>query len=110
LGQKTRVIILQSDKLLNAGVQSLLSTRPDVEVIGVAHSNESYASILDRTQPDIVIMDEHMICANVSAYLAILRDYPDLRTIVLRLGDNQMHVYDKRIVEVEHLGDFLELL
>jgi hypothetical protein len=105
LSQLTRVVILQSDKLLNAGVQSLLSTKADVEVIGIAHSDESYASILERTQPDIVIMDENVLCANMSAYL-----YPEMRTIVLSLGDNQMQVYDRRIIEVDHLNDFLDLL
>jgi hypothetical protein len=55
-------------------------------------------------------MDENVLCANMSAYLAILRNYPEMRTIVLSLGDNQMQVYDRRIIEVDHLNDFLDLL
>lgn len=110
MGQRTRIVILQSEKLLTASVQSLLSKKENVDLIAVRHSDESFASILKRTQPDIVIMGEQIICDNMSNYLEILKEYPDVRTIVLRLGDNQMHVYDKRIVQVERLNDFFDQL
>lgn len=55
-----RILLIDDHKLLMEGVRSLISTRKDMTVVGMAGSGEEGLRLAARTQPHIVIMDISM--------------------------------------------------
>ena len=64
----------------------------------------------DVLQPDIVILEEELLAANISAVVKLADRHPKLRLIVFSLSDNTLNVFDKQSVQVRQVNDFLELL
>lgn len=47
---------------------------------------------------------------NMSAFVSFTDHHPNLRLIVLRQSENKVHIFDKHMVEVRQVSDFLKLL
>lgn len=105
---KRRVIVLETEKLLSAGISSLLSTNGKMEVIGLTFEEEKFNEAVNHFKPEVVIVDEQVLDENLNAYSAILKNYPKVRTIVMNTGANSLQICDKELIQVEHLDDFLE--
>lgn len=105
---KRRVIVLETEKLLSAGISSLLSTNGKMEVIGLTFEEEKFNEAVNHFKPEVVIVDEQVLDEHLNAYSAILKNYPKVRTIVMNTGANSLQICDKELIQVEHLDDFLE--
>ena len=103
-----RVIVVESEKLLSAGIYSLLSSKDHYDVSGVIMREENFSDVFARVQPHILILDEATLSQYLTTYMAFTKNYPKLRTVVLSLGTNNMQVYDKQIVQIQNLNDFME--
>jgi len=95
--------------LLAASIVSLLASRSEFDV-----TNSTFASlaIMDEPnspQPDIVILEKAHLMANMSAVVKLADRHPNLRLIIFGLSDNTLQVFDKQMVEVRQVSDFLEL-
>ena len=64
----------------------------------------------DSPQPDVVILEEELLATNISAVVDLVDRYPNLRLIVFGLSDTKVQVFDKQMVQVGQVSDFLELL
>ena len=102
-----RVIVVESEKLLSAGIYSLLSSKDHYDVSGVIMREGNFSDVFDRVQPHILILDEVTLDQYMTTYMSFTKNYPRLRTIVLSLGTNNMRVYDKQIIQVQNLDDFM---
>jgi len=106
-----RVLILRNHLLMNAGLQSLLSGQESLEVIGKdTHDREELFRFIDRTQPDVIIVDEDFLFPNLAELLRFLQRYPKKRTIIISLEGNQIQVYDTMQIQLRQLSDFLAVL
>jgi DNA-binding NarL/FixJ family response regulator len=109
--RKKKVMVLETTLLLSAGVFSLLTGQAHLNVISLSFDNEDELFWgLENAQPDVIVMDDLTMKANLLELLTYLSDYPTVRTIVVRLGENQIDVCDKRQIQVSHLNDFLALV
>lgn len=61
-------------------------------------------------QPDVVILDEGLLAANISDIVKLADCHPSLRLIVYRLNDGRVQIFDEQMVQVRHFSDFLRLL
>lgn len=106
-----RIIILVSDDLLSAGVESFLSNQEQFDVFSIENKvpKDIFQAILD-IQPDVIIMDQNNRMINFSELLADLETMPRVRTIVLNLSDNQIQVCERNRIEIHQLSDFLSIL
>ena len=104
---RKRVIVVESEKLLSAGVYSLLSVNGHLEVEGVILEEQNFLDAVKRFQPDVVIMDESILAQHIQGYMTFLKEFPRMRTIVLNLGTNSVQVCDQQLIHVEHFDDFL---
>ena len=55
-----RVLIVDDDPLLRAGLQLMLGGAPDIRVVGEAGDGSGVQSLIDRLSPDVVLMDIRM--------------------------------------------------
>jgi DNA-binding NarL/FixJ family response regulator len=104
---RKRVIVVESENLLNAGIYSLLSANGHLDVIGVTSKDENFFDVFDRVKPHIIILDEKTMSRNMTAYMLFTKNYPRLRTIVLSLGTNNVQVCDKQVVHIQNFDDFM---
>jgi YesN/AraC family two-component response regulator len=56
----TRVLIVDDQDLMRAGLRMILEAEPDIEVVGEAADGVEAVEIVKLSRPDIVLMDIRM--------------------------------------------------
>lgn len=107
---RKQVLILESEKLLAAGIVSLLASRADLDVAQTTVSSLSSLAESDCLQPEVIILEEALLAENISAVVKMADRQPKLRLIVFRLSDDKVQVFDKQMMQVGQVSDFLELI
>jgi DNA-binding NarL/FixJ family response regulator len=78
------LVVVDDHDLFRAGLASLLSSQPDIEVIGQASGGRKGVQLVDELRPDVVLMDLHMPdLTGQDATRAILECQPRTRVIAL---------------------------
>ena len=89
-----RVVIADDQALFREGLRTLLSTRAEVEVVGEAANGEEAISLVDRLQPDVVLMDLRMPIMDGIGATAHLRDrWPAIPILVLTTFDDDASLF-----------------
>ena len=90
-----RVLICDDQAIVCEGLQAILSTAPDIEVVGVANDGAQAVAMISETQPDVVLMDLKMPVMNgVQATRRIRDQHPKVRVLVLTTYDADEWVFD----------------
>ncbi len=94
-----RVVIVDDQALVRAGFAMILSTEPDIEVVGEAASGVEAIAVSRKTRPDVILMDIRMPeMDGITATREIRADTPqDLdcpRILILTTFDLDDYVYD----------------
>jgi NarL family two-component system response regulator LiaR len=90
-----RVLICDDQVIVCEGLQAILSTVRDIEVVGIANDGAQAVDMIPETQPDIVLMDLKMPVMNgVQATRLIQERYPAVRVLVLTTYDADEWVFD----------------
>ncbi|WP_246171787.1 response regulator [Microbacterium oryzae] len=83
-----RVVIVDDDAYVRAGLTLLLGTDPGIVVVGEAADGLSAAAAIETTDPDVVLMDIRMPrCDGIAATRRELDRDPDLAIIILTTFD-----------------------
>lgn len=79
-----RVLIVDDQTVVREGLAAILSTDPEVEVVGLAANGQQALDLLPEAQPDVVLMDLKMPVLNgVQATRHLRQKYPHIRILVL---------------------------
>jgi DNA-binding NarL/FixJ family response regulator len=79
-----RVLIVDDQTVVREGLAAILSTEPEIQVVGLAADGQDALDVIAQTQPHVVLMDLKMPVMNgVQATQRIHRDYPNIRVLVL---------------------------
>ena len=90
-----RVLIVDDQMVVCEGLQAILSTAPDVEVLGSAANGEEAVEMVERLLPDVVLMDLKMPVMNgAQATREILSRFPAVKVLVLTTYDFDDWVFD----------------
>jgi DNA-binding NarL/FixJ family response regulator len=90
-----RVLICDDQAIVCEGLQAILSTAQDIEVVGTANDGAQAAEMVAEVQPDVVLMDLKMPVMNgVQATRLIQEKNPHVRVLVLTTYDADEWVFD----------------
>jgi DNA-binding NarL/FixJ family response regulator len=92
----TTVVLIDDQALVRAGLRTLLERDPDINVVGEADNGRSGIALVEKTRPDVVLMDIRMpVMDGIEATLQIVQraDFSRTRVIVLTTFDEDEHIY-----------------
>jgi len=88
VGPPIRVVIVDDDALVRAGLAMLLGGGHGLKVVGEAADGVAAGAVIARTAPDVVLMDIRMpVCDGITATAREVARRPDLPVIVLTTFD-----------------------
>jgi DNA-binding NarL/FixJ family response regulator len=89
-----RVLIADDQALFREGLRTLLSTRPEVEVVGEAATGEEAIRLIERSEPHVVLMDLRMPVMDGIHATARIRDrWPHVPVLVLTTFDDDASLF-----------------
>ncbi|NGM12893.1 response regulator transcription factor [Verrucosispora sioxanthis] len=89
-----RVLLVDDQHLIRAGLRMLCEAQPDIEVVGEADNGRDAIALAARLVPDVVVMDLRMPGVDgISATSRILADRPGARVLVLTTFGDDDHLY-----------------
>ncbi|MEV6692623.1 response regulator transcription factor [Micromonospora sp. NPDC051196] len=89
-----RVLLVDDQHLIRAGLRMLCESAPDIEVVGEADNGREAISLATRLRPDVVVMDLRMPGVDgITATTRILADRPATRVLVLTTFGDDDHLY-----------------
>ncbi|MGH2735789.1 MAG: response regulator [Actinomycetota bacterium] len=89
-----RVLIAEDHPMFRDGLRALLTSLPDVELVGEAEDGIQAVSMTEELQPDVVVMDLHMPGLNgIEATRRIARAHPHVGVLVLTMLEDDDSVF-----------------
>jgi len=90
-----RVLVVDDQSMVRAGLRMLLAGEPDIEVVAEAGNGREAIAAVARLRPDIVLMDIRMpVLDGLEASRRILADHGSVRVLVLTTFDLDEYVYE----------------
>jgi DNA-binding NarL/FixJ family response regulator len=89
-----RVLLVDDQHLIRAGLRMLCDAQPDIEIVGEADNGREAIALAARLTPDVVVMDLRMPGVDgITATSRILADRPSVRVLVLTTFGDDDHLY-----------------
>src|SRR4051812_40202506 len=93
---RTRVLIVDDQAVVRAGFRTILSSEPELEVVGEAADGLAGVAQAERLRPDVVLMDIRMpVLDGVEATRRVTRlaVEPPIRVLILTTFNEDAYVY-----------------
>jgi DNA-binding NarL/FixJ family response regulator len=90
-----RIVLVDDQTLMRQGIQTLLELEGDLHVAGVASNGREGIAVVERTRPDVVLMDVRMPeMDGVAATRALAERFPEIGVIILTTFDDDEYVFE----------------
>ena len=90
-----RVVIADDHAVVRGGLEQLLATADDIEIVGTAENGEQAVERVTTERPDVVLMDLSMpVLDGVGATRKIISLEPGMRIVVLTSFADDHHIAD----------------
>jgi DNA-binding NarL/FixJ family response regulator len=89
---KIRLVIVDDHSIFREGLLSVLSTEPDIEIVGEGASAEDALRLARELLPDIIFLDISMPGGGLNAAQSIVENYPVVKIIILTGSEGEAHV------------------
>lgn len=89
------VLLVDDHALFREGLASLLRSRPNIEVVGVAAGGAEALGLAREQLPDLILMDVRMpdVCG-LEATRQIKAEMPDIRIVMLTMSENEEDLFE----------------
>jgi DNA-binding NarL/FixJ family response regulator len=92
--ERVRVVVVDDHPAFRAGLASLLDSTDEVEVVGAAADGAECLEVVERLQPDVVLMDLHMTgMGGIEATRALSASYPGTVVIALTMIEEDESIF-----------------
>jgi DNA-binding NarL/FixJ family response regulator len=93
--ETVRVLLVDDDDLMRAGLRSVLASDETIEVVGEAEDGRVAAARVRESHPQVVLMDIRMPGLDgVSATREVLASSPDVKVVVLTTFEQDDYIFD----------------
>ncbi|NYI79843.1 response regulator [Nocardioides panzhihuensis] len=92
-----KIVVVDDQDMVRSGFVALLSTQPDIEVVGTAADGSEAVQVVRRTHPDVVLMDVRMPVMDGIEALRQLAENPataQIKVIMLTTFDADEYVHE----------------
>jgi Response regulator containing a CheY-like receiver domain and an HTH DNA-binding domain len=90
-----RVVVVDDHTLMRQGLVGLLTSQPEIEVVGEAGSAADAIEIVGRERPDVVLMDISMPGGTgLEATRSIRAGWPTVRVVILTMHDREDYLHE----------------
>ena len=106
-----RVLVVENEQLLGAGLLNLLSNEADLDVIGISPHNElELVQEIRRLQPDIVFLNKDSGLTDAIDLLSFLENLSELRVVVVNASNYLARIYSKRETQLCRATDLFAII
>lgn len=93
--ERPRVVLVDDDPLVRAGLRMMLGGSDGVEVVAEGDDGDQVVALVGRHRPDVVLMDIRMARVDgLTATRDLLARYPDTNVLVLTTFDADAYVLE----------------
>ena len=79
-----RVLVVDDHAMVRAGLQQLLASTSDIEVVGLAANGAEAVELAAQVRPDVVLMDLQMpVMDGVAATAALREAHPEISVVIV---------------------------
>jgi DNA-binding NarL/FixJ family response regulator len=90
---KERIVIAEDHTILREGLRALLSSAPDLKIIGEAENGRDVIQCVETMQPDLILMDLSMPrMSGMDAIREIKRRSPGIKVLVLTVHKTDEYI------------------
>jgi two-component system response regulator NreC len=91
---KVKVLVVDDHDVVREGIRMVLSSDPELEVVGTASSGEQAIEEVHQLRPDVVVMDIAMPgLSGFEATRRIRESEPDVKVVALTVHDSEAYVF-----------------
>lgn len=91
--EKIRVMIVDDHPMVAEGIEAILETYDDIEVVGTLSSGRQALAAVDGLDPDVVLLDLNMPgMSGLTATELLLERRPGTRILVLTMHDSREYI------------------
>jgi DNA-binding NarL/FixJ family response regulator len=89
-----RVVLVDDDDLMRAGLKAILSSDPRIEVVGEAATGRAAAATVRNSRPDLVLMDVRMPDLDgIAATREVLATSPGVKVMILTTFEQDDYIF-----------------
>jgi len=93
-GSTVRVLLVDDDELMRAGLRAVLSSDPTIQVVGEASSGRTAVSAVRAYGPDLVLMDVRMPDLDgIAATREVLAASPQVKVVILTTFEQDDYIF-----------------
>jgi DNA-binding NarL/FixJ family response regulator len=95
VSEPVRVLLVDDDDLMRAGIRSVLASDETIEVVGEAEDGRVAAARVRETRPQLVLMDIRMPHLDgIAATREVLASSPEVKVVVLTTFEQDDYIFD----------------
>jgi DNA-binding NarL/FixJ family response regulator len=102
LTPKTKILLIDDHQLFNDGVKSLLSSEPEIEIVGQVFEAKNVLYEIQKTTPQLLFLDINLLDGNgIDLAKIIVKEFPQIKIILLTMYDDFMLLKEAKKVGVQ---------